>query len=79
VIDGPWLVRACVGSVPVIIGRKIETQYFSGEGFLEASNDVYASSAAKAILKVVVGAAKSLTIEIGREELGFKLLSLEEK
>lgn len=65
VIDGPWLVRASVGSVPAIIGKKLTTTYYKGENYFEVSCDVFSSSAAKAILSVIIGAARKLTLEIG--------------
>ena len=65
VVDGPWLVRASVGQVPTIIGKKLATTYVQGPDFLECSIDVFSSSAAKAVLGVCLNGARKMTMDVG--------------
>jgi hypothetical protein len=75
VVEGPWLARKAAGQTPAIIGKKLSTRYhgkWGGEGgedtgadFVEAEIDVFSSAAARGMLGVLVGAAKSLVIDIG--------------
>eukprot|EP00397_Hematodinium_sp_SG-2012_P052691 GEMP01062461.1.p1 GENE.GEMP01062461.1~~GEMP01062461.1.p1 ORF type:complete len:373 (+),score=69.44 GEMP01062461.1:221-1339(+) len=62
--EGPWLARTAIGSTPVIIGNKIDTEYFDGPDYLEISINVFSSSAAKRMMNVVCGVAKKMVIDV---------------
>jgi hypothetical protein len=48
----------------VIIGKKLETEFFSGPDFLEISINVFSSSAAKKMMSVVCSACKKMVIDV---------------
>lgn len=52
--------RASVGTVPAMLGKKLTTNYFQTRDWVEISCDIYSSAAAKAILGVSLGAAKKV-------------------
>lgn len=63
-IDGPWLVKKAVGTVPAIIGTKLTTTYVQGKDYLEIVCDVFSSYAARQILGVIKGASKKVCIDL---------------
>jgi len=63
-IEGPWLARTAIGTTPVIIGKKLETDFYSGEDFLEISINVFSSSAAKKMMSVVCTACRKMVIDV---------------
>ncbi|KAF4752326.1 hypothetical protein FOZ63_026129, partial [Perkinsus olseni] len=65
VVEGPWFVKRAIGETPAIIGTKIDTEYYNGYRYMEASIDVYSSSVARHIVSLVTDAAKRLVIDIG--------------
>ena len=68
VIAGPWMVKKMVGSKPAIIGKKIPTTYFGSEGdnYLEVCLNVAGGgAAANSIANACIGAADSLTVDLG--------------
>ena len=66
VIEGPWLAKKAVGQTPAIIGNKLATFFHSEHGaFCEVEVDVTSSSAARAMLGVLISAAKRLAIDVG--------------
>jgi len=68
VIAGPWMVKKMVGSKPAIIGKKIPTTYYGSEGdnYLEVCLNVAGGgAAANSIANACIGAADSLTVDLG--------------
>lgn len=61
---GPWVVRKCVGSKPVILGTKLKQRYFKGPNYFEIDVDVGSSSVAKRVTGVAAGASKSLVVDM---------------
>lgn len=62
---GAWIMQKSVGTTPVILGQKLTTKYFFGSNYLEVDVDIGASSVAASITNMVVGATKSLTLDMG--------------
>lgn len=46
IAEGSWVIKQSVGSVPVIVGTKLQTVYYETDRYIEASVDVTSSSAA---------------------------------
>lgn len=61
---GPWMVKKAMGS-PALIAKKLDTQFYRGDGFLEVSIDVGSSMIAKRILGTVRGALTGLVLDLG--------------
>ncbi|KAK2077069.1 hypothetical protein QBZ16_004702 [Prototheca wickerhamii] len=61
---GPWIMQKSVGTTPVILGQKLRTKYFRGEKYFEVDVDIGASSVAASITNMVIGATKSLTLDM---------------
>ncbi|CAD7941416.1 unnamed protein product [Amoebophrya sp. A25] len=81
IVEGPWLARTTVPTKPALVATKIKSEWFQGPDFVEVSIDIFSSSAARAILGVVISATKKLVVELGflieaqlPEELPEKLL-----
>jgi Protein ENHANCED DISEASE RESISTANCE 2, C-terminal len=65
VVDGPWIARKACGTTPAIIGKKLTTTYqYEAGRFIEATIDVFSSTAARTMLGVLVSAAKRLVIDV---------------
>ena len=64
VIDAPWVVRRAVGNRPAIVGKKLKSRYFRGQGYLEVDIDISSSSVATSILALVRDASRALTVEV---------------
>lgn len=48
-----FLPLQAIGETPAIIGTKIDTEYYNGYRYMEASIDVYSSSLARHIVSLV--------------------------
>lgn len=64
VLDGSWITRQSVGHTPVIMGRKLKQTYHSGQGYFEVDIDVASSRTASAVVGMVSGATRSLTVDL---------------
>mmetsp|Transcript_40573 Transcript_40573/g.53408 ORF Transcript_40573/g.53408 Transcript_40573/m.53408 type:complete len:270 (+) Transcript_40573:67-876(+) len=64
-IEGRWVVKKAVGSVPTLLGQKVTQRYFRGDGYLEVDIDVGSSYVASKILRVIRKATLSLVIDVG--------------
>lgn len=62
--EGSWMVRRAVGQTPAIIGRALDTAFYTGDGYCEVDIDVGSSSVAAGVLRIVRGAAKSLIVDL---------------
>ena len=79
--EGPWLVRQAVGQKPVILGKRLATEYHAGAAHFEADIDISANRTAAGVTSMVAGAIRGLVFDIGlvlegqaREELPEVLL-----
>ncbi|KNC82945.1 hypothetical protein SARC_04767, partial [Sphaeroforma arctica JP610] len=65
IVDGSYLLRKVLGAKPAIIGNKgLTNPYFRGENWFEVDIDVNSDSHARNITGMVVGATKSLVVDI---------------
>lgn len=46
IAEGSWVIKQSVGTVPVILGNKLQTVYYETDRYIEATVDVTSSSAA---------------------------------
>jgi hypothetical protein len=46
IAEGSWVIKQSVGTVPVILGNKLQTVYYQTDRYIEATVDVTSSSAA---------------------------------
>lgn len=65
VVEGTWIIRQSVGHTPVIMGRKLKQTYHTGTGYFEVDIDVASSRTAAAVVGMVSGATRSLTVDLG--------------
>lgn len=65
VVEGSWIIRQSVGHTPVIMGRKLRQTYHEGPGYFEVDIDVSSSRTAAAVVGMVSGATRSLTVDLG--------------
>jgi len=65
VVEGSWIIRRAVGNTPVIMGKKLTQSYHSGPGYFEVDIDIASSRTACAVIGIVQGATRSLTVDLG--------------
>lgn len=63
--QGSWVVRQAVGQTPVILGKRLKTEYFKEDAYIEADVDISANATANGVTSLVAGAIKSLVFDIG--------------
>jgi Protein ENHANCED DISEASE RESISTANCE 2, C-terminal len=64
IADGNFVVRKAVGSKPSILGKKLKQHYIRTDRFLELIVDIGSDSVATRIVKLALGYAKSLTVDM---------------
>jgi hypothetical protein len=62
--EGSWLTKKAVGETPVIIGRKLETVYHRGPGYLEIDVDVSSDPIARRITGMCIGVVSTLVVDL---------------
>mmetsp|Transcript_116431 Transcript_116431/g.290767 ORF Transcript_116431/g.290767 Transcript_116431/m.290767 type:complete len:299 (-) Transcript_116431:14-910(-) len=55
VVDGPWLVKACLPPKPVLIGQQCPVTYFESERYIEASISCESSSLGRKLSQMLSG------------------------
>lgn len=70
IVKGSWIIKKAVGNTPSLLGQKLATYYFRGTtsgggGYVEVDVDLGSSSVAASITNMVLGATRSLTIDLG--------------
>ena len=73
IVKGNMVVRRAVGSKPAILGSKLKQYYIRNDRYFELICDIGSSKVAQRIVKVALGCAKSLTVDMmflleGRDE-----------
>lgn len=73
--------KQAVGNTPSIMGRKLRQPYYRGDHYFELDLDVTSTSVGSAILKLVSGYTKQLSVDLAfvlegkrKEELPEKLI-----
>jgi Protein ENHANCED DISEASE RESISTANCE 2, C-terminal len=64
IVEGNFVVRKAVGSKPSILGRKLKQYYVQHDRYFELIVDIGSDSVADRIVKVALGAAKSLVVDM---------------
>ena len=64
IVEGNYVVRKAVGSKPSILGKKLKQHYIRTERFMELIVDIGSDSVATRIVKLALGYAKSLTVDM---------------
>lgn len=68
VVKGPWIVKQSVGSgsssVPVLLGKRLDIDYFTGAGYVEVDVNVHSNAVASSITKMVRGMTRMVVIDI---------------
>lgn len=64
IAEGSWVIKQSVGTTPVILGRKLSTQYHRGSNYMEVDIDIGSSTVAASVVNLVYGATKSLVIDM---------------
>jgi len=64
IVEGNPLIKKAVGSKPVIMGRKLKQSYVRGERFFELIIDVGSDKVADKIVKMCIGSAKSIVVDM---------------
>ena len=65
IVEGNFLVRKAVGSTPAIMGTKLRQLYVRNERFMEVILDCGSSSVATGVIRLSLGYAKTLVIDMG--------------
>ena len=73
IVKGNMVVRKAVGSKPSILGSKLKQYYIRNDRYFELICDIGSNNVAQRIVRVALGCAKSLTVDMmflleGREE-----------
>lgn len=65
IVDGNFIVRKCVGSTPAIMGKKLRQLYVSNDRFFEVILDCGSSPVATGVIRLSLGYAKTLVVDMG--------------
>lgn len=65
IVEGNFMVRKAVGSTPAIMGTKLKQFYVRHERFMEVILDCGSSAVATGVIRVSLGYAKSLVVDMG--------------
>lgn len=64
IVEGNYIVRSAVGTKPSLIGKKIKQYYIRGDRYFEMVVDISSEPMAQRIVKLALGFAKSLVVDI---------------
>eukprot|EP00612_Vaucheria_litorea_P007592 CAMPEP_0171480574 /NCGR_PEP_ID=MMETSP0946-20130122/6156_1 /TAXON_ID=109269 /ORGANISM="Vaucheria litorea, Strain CCMP2940" /LENGTH=320 /DNA_ID=CAMNT_0012011831 /DNA_START=32 /DNA_END=994 /DNA_ORIENTATION=- len=79
IMNGPWLVKRAVGSVPCLLGTKVTTRYYRGENYMETNVEVGSSIVAQRIIGCCRGSSAYIDVQLGIVLQGENALELPEK
>jgi len=65
IVEGNFVVKKAVGSTPAIMGRKLRQSYVKHNRFFEVILDCGSSSVATGVIRLTLGYAKSLVVDLG--------------
>jgi hypothetical protein len=65
IVAGNFMVRKAVGSTPAIMGTKLKQTYVRDKRFLEVVLDCGSSSVATGVIRLTLGYAKTLAVDMG--------------
>eukprot|EP00878_Enallax_costatus_P037066 GHUV01041810.1.p1 GENE.GHUV01041810.1~~GHUV01041810.1.p1 ORF type:complete len:161 (-),score=21.74 GHUV01041810.1:56-538(-) len=64
IAEGSWLIKQSVGTTPVILARKLATQFFVTEKYVEVAVDVGSSSTAQYVTGMVGGVGGWVDVDL---------------
>mmetsp|Transcript_36551 Transcript_36551/g.44109 ORF Transcript_36551/g.44109 Transcript_36551/m.44109 type:complete len:953 (+) Transcript_36551:164-3022(+) len=64
IVEGNFMVRRAVGSTPAIMGNKLKQYYFRGERYFELLLDITSSSVATSVVRLSLGYAATLVVDM---------------
>ena len=64
IIEGNFIVRRAVGSTPAILGTKLKQSYRRTDRYLELIVDVGSSSVAAGVVRLSIGYARTLVVDL---------------
>mmetsp|Transcript_18036 Transcript_18036/g.25423 ORF Transcript_18036/g.25423 Transcript_18036/m.25423 type:complete len:460 (-) Transcript_18036:973-2352(-) len=64
IVDGNFVVKNAVGSKPAILGKKLKQNYIRTDRFLELICDIGSNPVADSIVKLALGFAKKLAVDM---------------
>ena len=65
IVEGNFIVRKAVGSTPAIMGKKLRQMYSRTDRYLELILDCASSQVATGVIKLSLGYAKTLMVDMG--------------
>ena len=65
IVEGNFMVRKAVGSAPAIMGTKLSQYYARSDRFLEVILDCGSSQVATGVIRLSLGYAKTLMVDMG--------------
>jgi len=65
ITEGSWIVKQSVGTTPCLLGHKLAQRYSRGPNYVEVDVDVASSSVAATVVGLVMGATKSVVVDMG--------------
>mmetsp|Transcript_8683 Transcript_8683/g.15673 ORF Transcript_8683/g.15673 Transcript_8683/m.15673 type:complete len:398 (+) Transcript_8683:1-1194(+) len=65
IVEGNFLVRKAVGSTPAIMGTKLKQYYVRNDRFMEVILDCGSSPVATGVIRLSLGYAKTLVVDMG--------------
>ena len=64
IVEGNFVVRKAVGSKPSLLGNKLKQHYIRTDRYMELIVDIDSNNVAQRIVKLALGYAKSLTVDM---------------
>jgi hypothetical protein len=65
IVQGNFIVRKAVGSTPAIMGKKLRQEYVRTDRFFEVILDCGSSAVATGVIRLSLGYAKTLVVDMG--------------
>jgi hypothetical protein len=65
IVEGNFVVKKAVGSTPAIMGTKLAQRYVQNDRFFEVILDCGSSSVATGVIRLSLGYAKTLVVDMG--------------
>jgi hypothetical protein len=72
IVEGNFIVRRAVGATPAILGMKLKQSYVRNPRFFELICDIGSSSVAAGVVRLSIGYARTLVVDLGHVLQGDK-------
>ena len=64
-VDANWVVKRAVGGTPAILGKKLKQTYYRREHYFELDIDIGSDAIAAGVVRLALGYARSIVVDIG--------------